>query len=203
MAILTFPEELYLSGNFMKLTGLSVQLYFLVLHRAKQTQGDTFKLSYAGLRRKYHFSSARISHGFKQLNKFGFIKLIERGGNGGGDFNLYKLSDRWKDSIKQKIEYNKPTNGFIYVIQSNTSYKIGRTMDMAARHKRYITENPNPIILIFSHYVENVVKIESLLLNKFKGNNIHGEWFDLSKDQLSFIEEYLEMNKIEQLPQFL
>jgi len=110
------------------------------------------------------------------------IKLIEYVLN---DISLLPLINNTQDN---KVI---STPGFIYVIKSNRLYKIGKTIDLKSRERKYITENPFGIELVYSKLVSDYSKYERKLLDHFKDKLILGnEWFKLTDKDLTFIKQY-------------
>ena len=110
------------------------------------------------------------------------IKLIE-----------YVLNDLVSLPLMSNTQENKAidTTGFIYIIKSNGLYKIGKTIDLKSREKKYITENPFGIELIYSKLVNNYSEYERKLLDHFKDKLVLGnEWFRLTDKDLIFIKQY-------------
>lgn len=87
--------------------------------------------------------------------------------------------------IQEEPQKNK--NGYIYLIESNWLYKIGKTKNVSSRIKKYITENPNEIILIHSYHAENYTDEEARLHEKFQSKRIRWEWFQLSEIDINYI----------------
>lgn len=85
---------------------------------------------------------------------------------------------------------NKETvNGWVYLYKQGDFYKIGRSRLKDCRLKKYITENPFPIELVFKKEVSDYIEAEKLLHEKFKDKRISNsqEWFLLDeKDVKSF-----------------
>lgn len=87
--------------------------------------------------------------------------------------------------IQEEPQKNK--NGYIYLIESNWLYKIGKTKNVSSRIKKYITENPNEITLIHSYHAENYTDEEARLHEKFQSKRIRWEWFQLSEIDINYI----------------
>ena len=89
--------------------------------------------------------------------------------------------------INQFSQRNYP--GYIYVIKSNNLFKIGRTKNIKERIKDYKTQNPFEIEVIFKKKVNDYVKAENKLLEKFKNKKKKGEWFELTEKDINWIKE--------------
>jgi len=93
-------------------------------------------------------------------------------------------------ALKQlEINFQEPTE-YVYIIKSNLDYKIGYTTNYDKRLQNYKTHNPNisTICVIESNMAYNC---ESYLKERFRKNNINGEWFDLNDDELGEALKYL------------
>ena len=101
----------------------------------------------------------------------------------------YDTFSRSRKSIKSdKVEVKrKKIKGFIYCIESQWFYKLWRTKNIDNRYSKYITENPNEVILIHSYLVEDTVKEEKIIHNKFKYKRHRWEWFNLTEGDLLYI----------------
>lgn len=66
-------------------------------------------------------------------------------------------------------------NGFIYVIESNGLYKIGRSEKLGKRIKQYETTNP-AFEVKYLYPVTDPVKAEAKLLDFFRPKRVKGEW---------------------------
>lgn len=75
--------------------------------------------------------------------------------------------------------------GFVYLFFDGQFYKIGHTdRNVNVRLNEAQIYNPNEIKLIYSYETLNYKKIEWLFHRRFHSNNIRGEWFDLSPDDI-------------------
>lgn len=68
---------------------------------------------------------------------------------------------------------------YVYLIEANRLYKIGRTKDINKRMKQLQTGNPHAIILIKLYETENSIKLEAYIHQTLKDQNIRNEWFRL------------------------
>ena len=80
--------------------------------------------------------------------------------------------------------------GYIYLIgESDTEnhYKIGMTKckDINKRAKQLQTGNSEPLFIKAYFETEHPYKLEKMLHNRFKESNLNGEWFELTKDDVS------------------
>ena len=97
---------------------------------------------------------------------------------------------RTYEERKDDVGDYKKKRGYIYLLKSNGIYKIGRSLNIKSRIDLYRTENPFGIRLIFQKEVDDYVKVESILLEKFKENKVKGkEWFDLNLKDVRWIKQ--------------
>jgi hypothetical protein len=90
-------------------------------------------------------------------------------------------SRKWPDRNKQER-----ANGFVYIAHTtNTNnYKIGITKDITKRYKSFKTGNPNIYIIATKKSYDP--RAEERMLHKiFCSTRINGEWFALTKEQIS------------------
>jgi hypothetical protein len=79
--------------------------------------------------------------------------------------------------------------GYIYLIKSQNLYKIGRAKNIDSRIKKYITENPYEIEVIFKVFVDDYFSEEEKLLKMFESRWIRGEWFSLNDEDVELIKK--------------
>ena len=116
--------------------------------------------------------------------------------------NIYRIIEFSKDKrlhLLQDIvfELNIPRDkGYIYVYETQRLFKIGYTLNIENRYKKYVTENPYKIEKIIETKVNNAFKVEQLLHKLFKDKRHRGEWFKLNFDDVGFIESLIDYNDI-------
>jgi len=95
---------------------------------------------------------------------------------------------------QQKISKHKaPVKGYIYLLKSVKLYKIGKTLQIDNRIHQYKTENPHEAELIISTEVDDYVKAEKYLLDKYSKYQVRGEWFKLNKIQVEKLKKDIEL----------
>lgn len=87
--------------------------------------------------------------------------------------------------IKPKAK--RPKKWIIYIIKTGKYYKIWRTIDINKRFRKYITENPLKVELIYYYYTDDYIKEEENLHNIFEHKKHNREWFNLNKDDILLI----------------
>lgn len=76
--------------------------------------------------------------------------------------------------------------GWVYLIGESdvpNHYKIGstRAKDVSKRLKQLQTGNSSPLYILSSFETSKPFKLEKMLHNRFKSNNMINEWFELDK----------------------
>jgi hypothetical protein len=93
-------------------------------------------------------------------------------------------SNKASSSSAHRVELKAP--GSIYLIQrSDGAVKIGSAINVPRRLAQLKYKYQDSLTLIGQFAVASMGDAELSLHNKFKGNRISGEWFALSKEQLS------------------
>lgn len=110
--------------------------------------------------------------------------------NSNEEFEKYRIETMPKGFFKKTKRPNKPSN--LYVVKAGDFYKIGVTSSLEGRLKTIQTGNPNKVELIKSFYIYNCSEMERNLHKKFNEFRQIGEWFDLSQNDLVFIDKYLK-----------
>lgn len=78
--------------------------------------------------------------------------------------------------------------GHVYILSAeNARYKIGRAKTLAARLKALHTASPLSFTLAHAIQSGDTVRAESLLHKRFADKRAHGEWFDLSPDDVTWL----------------
>jgi len=87
--------------------------------------------------------------------------------------------------------------GYVYLIgeeNDESKYKIGSTKckDINNRLKQLQTGNSNPLFIREYYETSRPFKLETMLHNRFKNNNVIGEWFELSDDDIKAFKDECE-----------
>jgi hypothetical protein len=85
--------------------------------------------------------------------------------------------------------------GYVYLIESEHGYKIGKTVNIKSRTRLFEVKLPFPIKLINYSWFENYSKAESNQHKKFAHKRREGEWFELNSEDIDYIK-----NQGKQLP---
>ena len=84
----------------------------------------------------------------------------------------------------------KPTG--LYIIQGAGLTKIGISSNIESRFKKLTTSSPVPLTLAHECTTDLARSVEKELHTKYKEFNSHGEWFNLTEEQVKEIVEYLD-----------
>lgn len=80
-----------------------------------------------------------------------------------------------------------PQAGYIYLLASEHGYKIGKSKDAPSRTKALGTKLPFPANLIHTIQTSDMAWAEEHLHIMFAHCRLHGEWFDLTTDEVGRI----------------
>lgn len=98
------------------------------------------------------------------------------------------LYDSWDDisNIPKIANYKKPR--YLYLLECHNTYKIGITDNIERRIKQLDTR-PFKLNLIgqTNKLIKDAYKWEQYLHNEYKDQNIEGEWFSLTENQIKDI----------------
>jgi len=78
-------------------------------------------------------------------------------------------------------------SGYVYLLHCEGRHKIGITEDVRKRLSAIQTSNPFPVALVASSRVEDPAKFERQLHNRFAGQRVRREWFDLQPAEVEAI----------------
>ena len=102
-----------------------------------------------------------------------------------------RIVERANAPIEPRPVAPKDNSGYIYIIRSESLYKIGRSKRKGCRLKRYRTENPYPVEPVMIMGVDNYIQEERVVLSMFKSKQRQGEWFGLEPCDVDTIHAYL------------
>lgn len=93
---------------------------------------------------------------------------------------------RQRISPSDKVDATKDQSGFIYLIQAvgTSRHKIGLTIDIDRRMSQLSRQSVFPLRLVDTQPSEDMVSDELFWHQKFANHRVHGEWFDLSDEQV-------------------
>lgn len=133
----------------------------------------------------------------------GVMSLREMANNNGithGAINKRAKRDGWERDLKESIkavvlkEEDDPMEkqGFLYIVYLDDSagerfYKIGMAWAFTPRFQAHQCASPFDVCVACAYYVGNMRAEERHLHSIFSEKRVRGEWFKLSKDDLSMI----------------
>lgn len=85
-----------------------------------------------------------------------------------------------------------PDNKYVYIFKCENYYKIGITNNVKRRLHDAQVSTPFKIELIYNHLCKFASQREYDLHWKFRKQNVRGEWFNLTEDNINFIKQELE-----------
>ena len=77
--------------------------------------------------------------------------------------------------------------GFVYLMQWEDEYKIGKAIDVERRQKRIARELKRDITVLHRIFSTDYTRAESDLHDKYVDKCLHGEWFALDDDDVAWI----------------
>lgn len=86
--------------------------------------------------------------------------------------------------------------GFVYIIESENLYKIGKSKNPHKRIKQLQTGSERVLNLKYFKVVEDMLKAEQILHTLFNCSRKHGEWFKLTKTDLELLEKIFKENNL-------
>ena len=107
---------------------------------------------------------------------------------------MFNLDFEAAQYLLNKYNYradNKISVG-VYLLESQGFYKIGATTDVVKRVKVLQCGNPSPIKVVLFCQVDKARKVEKALHHKYSSRNVSGEWFKLSKKEVSEVSEIIK-----------
>lgn len=92
--------------------------------------------------------------------------------------------------VEEKIDEDaepqvKENNGFVYLMRSGKHYKIGKTNSLDRRKYEIGLQMPERVVPIHSIATDDPSGIEAYWHSRFKEKRLNGEWFLLSKSDIS------------------
>ena len=76
-------------------------------------------------------------------------------------------------------------DGFVYLMKSGRYYKIGKTNSVGRREREIALQMPESIEVIHEIKTDDPTGIEAYWHNRFDAKKKNGEWFDLSREDVS------------------
>lgn len=81
--------------------------------------------------------------------------------------------------------------GYVYVLKSDSGhYKIGKTINPNNRLATFEVELPIEVHYLVLIKTYNYHRLETLFHHQYRHKRIYGEWFDLTRNDLLFLESF-------------
>ena len=77
--------------------------------------------------------------------------------------------------------------GFVYLMQWEEEFKIGKAVDVERRQKRLSRELDRDITVLHRIFSTDYTRAESDLHRKYADRHLHGEWFALDADDVAWL----------------
>ena len=77
--------------------------------------------------------------------------------------------------------------GFVYLMQWEHEYKIGKAVDIERRKKRLSRELNRDITVLHRIFSHDYTRAESDLHRKYASKRLHGEWFTLEAEDIAWL----------------
>lgn len=116
-----------------------------------------------------------------------------------GELSKDEVAERLRLTSQQASPQGSPPKriaekGYIYLIRASTGqYKIGRTKDISSRFNFFVVKLPFEIDLIHHFEADDMRKAEAELHERYKGQRVNGEWFDLDSQDVEVIKGISEI----------
>lgn len=104
-----------------------------------------------------------------------------------------KYDNKYKELISENIltQINESELWYVYMLKTWGYYKIWISNNFKRRFKKYVTENPNEVEVIFALQVYWYKKIEWKIKEYFIDKRHRGEWFNFSEEDIVAIKQSL------------
>jgi len=105
-------------------------------------------------------------------------QLVERG--------LASKSRKGVYAVSAKMELGLPRPGWVYLLEGEQTYKIGRTKNLSSRLAQISPKLPFEIRLLGALKTADCVELEQELHKRFSGCRTNGEWFGLTLEDIEW-----------------
>lgn len=82
------------------------------------------------------------------------------------------------------------TPGYVYLIQSQYGFKIGKTINIKTRTRLFNVKLPFPIKVEHYAWFDNYSEAERMLHNTFREKRLEGEWFNLTPADIAHLKTF-------------
>jgi len=95
--------------------------------------------------------------------------------------------------LVRKTRPRKPREAFVYLLEANGLYKIGRSSSPEQRIRHIQTGNGHKVQVLCMARTQYASSTEALLHKRFKHYRVSGEWFALSASHVERIVAFLSL----------
>lgn len=149
--------------------------------------------------KEFYFNNGYIPNRIKLLGAKKLIdEFLKMSDNEIKEYNDV-VDEEWRiemekvnEECSKEYKINKPSKGYIYIYKQKDLYKIGKSKKFDCRFKKYVTENPEPIELVFKASSNDYSLAEESLHIKFTSSNYNREWFRLNDNDLDLLRNIKE-----------
>ncbi len=92
-----------------------------------------------------------------------------------------------RNTIDGRLPSLDTQEGFVYLMQWEDEYKIGKAVDVERRQKRLARELDRDITVLHRIFSADYTRAESDLHRKYDDKRLHGEWFALAADDVAWL----------------
>ena len=114
-----------------------------------------------------------------------------------GEITTHKEYKELQKELKSKINSTKniKKQEILYIVSHKGFegfYKIGVTSDLSQRVAVFETASPLGVEILYNRKTDSVRSVESIVHKKYEDKRRNGEWFELSKEELDEVKQYLD-----------
>ena len=148
---------------------------------------------------KFGTTHGNVSRRLQRLIKGGALPVLEKATITTGTLRkrktvTYILTPEQYTKVEASMELTATTKtaDCVYLIKGADLIKIGISGNVNSRFKKLTTMSPVKLELIHVADISKAAAVEKQLHIDYKEFNSHGEWFNLSEEQVKDIIEYLD-----------
>lgn len=189
------PYDFLDHQNTLSLSGCAFKIYIIMrilAARDRTTPEDVVVLTVRKAAEYARVSEPSANKALLELEQKGYTKRLNNS-------KEKRVATEWKFVPDwQNIEpVAKNEDGYIYVIKLGHEYKIGRTRNPAKRMCTF-QKTLGSVEQVVCKKVKQHCFAEKALHKTYENKRIVGEWFNLTKNDLTEIDNYLSKNEVKE-----